>query len=275
MSLLVRKQILDIIDNMNRTLKLVCLCAGLLAVSVNGYSWGQKGHDVTCAIAQKHLTKKAQKQISEILDGKSIVYWANWMDNASHTPQYKHTSTWHYKNIDADETYENAELNDKGDVIRAVNEQVAALKSGKLSKEEKALSLKFLVHLMGDMHCPMHMGHKSDRGGNGWQLRYFGKGTNLHSIWDSGVIESAHKWTYSEWVEQIDTNSKEIDVQMAQGTPESWGKETYGICKKIYDTTPVGSKLSYDYVSEWTETIETQLLRAGLRLARVLNEIFK
>ena len=65
---------------MNRTLKLVCLCAGLLAVSVNGYSWGQKGHDVTCAIAQKHLTKKAQKQIGEILDGKSIVYWANWMD---------------------------------------------------------------------------------------------------------------------------------------------------------------------------------------------------
>lgn len=260
---------------MNRTLKLVCLCAGLLAVSVNGYSWGQKGHDVTCAIAQKHLTKKAQKQIGEILDGKSIVYWANWMDNASHTPQYKHTSTWHYKNIDADETYENAELNDKGDVIRAVNEQVAALKSGKLSKEEQALSLKFLVHLMGDMHCPMHMGHKSDRGGNGWQLRYFGKGTNLHSIWDSGVIESAHKWTYSEWVEQIDTNSKEIDAQMAQGTPESWGKETYEICKKIYETTPVGSKLSYDYVSEWTETIETQLLRAGLRLARVLNEIFK
>lgn len=260
---------------MNRTLKLVCLCAGLLAASVNGYSWGQKGHDVTCAIAQKHLTKKAQKQIDEILDGKSIVYWANWMDNASHTPQYKHTSTWHYKNIDADETYENAELNDKGDVIRAVNEQVAALKSGKLSKEEKALSLKFLVHLMGDMHCPMHMGHKSDRGGNRWQLTYFGKGTNLHSIWDSGIIESAHKWTYSEWVEQIDTNSKEIDAQMAQGTPESWGKETYEICKKIYDATPVGSKLSYDYVREWTETIETQLLRAGLRLARVLNEIFK
>lgn len=275
MSVLARKQILDIIDNMNRTLKLVCLCAGLLAVSVNGYSWGQKGHDVTCAIAQKHLTKKAQKQICEILDGKSIVYWANWMDNASHTPQYKHTSTWHYKNIDADETYENAELNDKGDVIRAVNEQVAALKSGKLSKEEQALSLKFLVHLMGDMHCPMHMGHKSDRGGNRWQLTYFGKGTNLHSVWDSGIIESAHKWTYSEWVEQIDTNSKEIDAQMAQGTPESWGKETYEICKKIYDTTPVGSKLSYDYVSEWTETIETQLLRAGLRLARVLNEIFK
>lgn len=103
--------------NLSKLLKLACLGTGLLAATVNGYSWGQKGHDVTCAIAQKHLTKKAKKQISEILDGKSIVYWANWMDNASHTPEFRHTSTWHYKNIDADETFENAALNEHGDVI--------------------------------------------------------------------------------------------------------------------------------------------------------------
>lgn len=260
---------------MKRTLKLVCLCAGLLAVSVNGYSWGQKGHDVTCAIAQKHLTRKAEKKISAILDGKSIVYWANWMDNASHTPEYQYTSTWHYKNIDADETFKTAQINKDGDVLIAVNEQIAALKSGKLNKEEQALALKFLVHLVGDMHCPMHMGHKSDKGGNRWQVQYFRNGTNLHSVWDSGVIESAHKWTYSEWVEQIDVNSKASDRKMAEGTPESWSKETYEVCKSIYEATPVGSQLSYDYVSEWTETIEDQLLKAGLRLASILNDIFK
>lgn len=127
--------------NLNRIFKMVGIAAGLLAVSVNGYSWGQKGHDVTCAIAEKHLTKKANKKISEILDGKSIVYWANWMDNASHTPEYKHTSTWHYKNIDADETFENAKINEKGDVIRAVEEQIEALKSGKLNKEEQGFRL--------------------------------------------------------------------------------------------------------------------------------------
>lgn len=261
--------------NLNCIFKMVGIAAGLLAVSVNGYSWGQKGHDVTCAIAEKHLTKKANKKISEILDGKSIVYWANWMDNASHTPEYKHTSTWHYKNIDADETFENAKINEKGDVIRAVEELIEALKSGKLNKEEQALSLKFLVHLVGDMHCPMHMGHKSDLGGNKWQVQYFRNGTNLHSVWDSGVIESAHKWTYSEWVEQIDINDKETNRKLAEGTPQSWGKETYEICKTIYDATPVGSKLSYDYVSDWSETVENQLLRAGLRLASVLNDIFK
>lgn len=261
--------------NIRRILRMICLGAGLLAVSVNGYSWGQKGHDVTCAVAQKHLTKKADRKVTELLDGKSIVYWANWMDNASHTPEYKYTSTWHYKNIDADETFENAALNEDGDVVRAINEQIAALKSGELSREEQVLSLKFLVHLMGDLHCPMHMGHKSDRGGNRWQVQYFGKGTNLHSIWDSSIIESAHKWTYTEWVEQIDTNSKDVNRVLAEGTPESWAKETYEICKTVYDGTPVGSKLSYDYVSEWTPTIEGQLLRAGLRLASVLNDIFR
>lgn len=259
----------------NTILKMACAGALLLTATFSGYSWGQKGHDVTCAIAERHLTKKAQKQISEILDGKSIVYWANWMDNASHTPEYSYTSSWHYKNIDADETYEGASLNEHGDVVRAIDEQIAALKSGKLSKEEQALHLKFLVHLMGDLHCPMHMGHKSDKGGNRWQLQYFGSGRNLHSIWDSGVIESAHKWTYSEWAEQIDRLTKQEQWQMTQGSPTTWGEETYEICKKIYDTTPVGSKLSYDYVSEWSETVEQQLLRAGVRLAEVLNEIFK
>ena len=227
----------------NGILKLVCLGAGLLAVSVNGYSWGQKGHDVTCALAEKHLTKKAKIHAS--------------------------------KNIDADKTYENAPLNENGDVVRAINEQITALKSGKLSRDEQVLSLKFLVHLMGDLHCPMHMGHMSDRGGNKWQVQFFRSGTNLHSIWDSSIIESAHKWTYSEWVDQIDINSKSVNEKFVEGNPESWGKETYEICKTVYDATPVGSKLSYDYVSDWTETIENQLLRAGLRLASVLNDIFK
>ena len=181
------------------------LVAGLFAVSVDGFCWGQKGHDVTCAVAQRHLTRKAARKIDEILDGKTIVYWANWMDNASHTPEYRYTSSWHYRNTDEGETFSGAPLNENGDVVRAVNEQIAALKSGKLDKEEQALSLKFLVHLMGDLHCPMHMGHRSDRGGNRWQVQFFNNGTNLHSIWDTGIIESAHKWTYSEWAEQIDT----------------------------------------------------------------------
>lgn len=260
-----------------KTLRIITatIAAGLLLNSADALAWGQKGHDITCAIAEKHLTRKAQKQISEILDGKSIVYWANWLDNASHTPEFAYTKTWHYKNIDADETYETAAELETGDVLTAINAQVEALKSGKLNKEAQAIALRMLVHLVGDLHCPMHMGHRSDRGGNNWQVQFFGNGSNLHSIWDSGLLERAHGWTFSDWRDQIDREDKQGIKAICQGTPYDWGKETYQAATEIYNTTPVGSKIYYNEVAAATPMIEQQLLKGGLRLASLLNEIFR
>lgn len=257
------------------TLKAMLVGMALLASSVDAFSWGQKGHDITCAIAQQHLTRRAARQIDKILEGRSIVYWSSWMDTASHTPEYAYTRTWHYKNIDADETYDTAQLSESGDVVTAINAQIAALKSGELDKEHTQVALRMLVHLVGDIHCPMHMGHKSDSGGNRWQVQYFGQGKNLHGIWDSDVLESSRKWTYSEWAKEIDILDKKAAARIAQGTPYEWGRETYAVTTEIYAGTPVGSKLSYDYVSDWSPVIEQQLLKGGLRLAAVLNDIFR
>lgn len=254
---------------------LFTVCAALLAGTSVASAWGQKGHDVTCEIAKRHLTAKAQKKISDILDGKSIVYWANWLDNASHTPEYAYTKTWHYKNIDAGETYDNAPLCQTGDVVTAIDAQVKALKSGELNKDAAALALKMLVHLVGDLHNPMHIGHRSDRGGNRLQVQFFHSGKNLHGIWDTDMVERAHRWTYSEWADEIDTVGKSQIKEMVKGTPSDWGRETYEITTRIYDGTPVGSKLSYDYVSVWTPVIEDQMEKGGLRLANLLNEIFR
>lgn len=254
--------------------KILCIGAGVILFSADAFAWGQKGHDTTCAIAEKHLSRKAKKEIAKIFDGKSLVYWANWMDNASNTPEYAYTKTWHYKNIDADEVYENAAINEKGDVVRAIEEQIAALKSGKQTKEEAAISLRMLVHFMGDLHCPMHMGHKSDSGGNKWQVQFFNNGTNLHSVWDSQMLERAHNWTYTEWAEQVDRADRKTRKEIVQGDPFTWGKETFEVCKVVYDETPVGSKLSYNETARWAPVIEQQLMRGGLRLAAVLNDIF-
>lgn len=252
----------------------ICALAGLFMSSAAAFGWGAKGHDVTCAIAQKHLSKKAARKVAEIFDGKSMVYWANWMDNASHTPEFAYTKTWHYKNIDASESYDNAAQNEAGDVLTAIEAQVKALKSGELNHEQQAIALRMLVHLVGDLHCPMHMGHKSDLGGNKWQVQYFRQGKNLHGIWDSDIIESAHKWTHSEWVEEIDRVGKAEAKAIVAGTPYDWGRETYEAATKIYSEIPVGSTLSYDEVAYWSPLVEQQLLKGGLRLAAILNEIF-
>lgn len=255
--------------------KLVVLACVFCVCTTPSFAWGKKGHDVTCAIAQRHLSRKAAKKVNQIFKGKSMVYWSNWMDNASHTPEFAYTKTWHYKNIDANETYENALREPAGDVVTAIAAQIKALKSGELNPEQTEISLRMLVHLVGDLHCPMHMGHKSDLGGNKWQVRYFNSGKNIHGVWDSELIEGTHKWTYTEWANEVDTASKDEIKEITVGSLDDWGKQTYMITTRIYDSTPVGSKLSYDYVSEWTPVVEEQLLRGGLRLAYILNDIYR
>lgn len=90
------------------------------AVTFAAGAWSQKGHDVTAYIAEQHLTPAARAAVDSIFDGRSMVYWANWLDNASHQMDHAYTKTWHYKNIDADETYESAQANPAGDAVTAL-----------------------------------------------------------------------------------------------------------------------------------------------------------
>lgn len=241
---------------------------------LNGLAWGQKGHDVVAYIAEQHLTPTTKVVVDSILNGQSMVYWSNWLDNASHTPKYAYTKTWHYKNIDAGVKYDEAPIHPQGDVITGIQQQLEVLKFDKSTKQESALALKILIHLVGDMHQPMHMGHKSDLGGNKWVVKYFNRDNNLHSVWDSSLVESAHKWSYTEWQYQIDRVSEDLQLQLIEGDIVDWAKETHEIATEVYDKTPQNHNISYDYIAEWTPTIEIQLLRGGLRLAHILNSLY-
>lgn len=247
----------------------------LLTLPATAFGWGQKGHDVTAFIAEKHLTPAAKAACDKLFEGKSIVYWANWADNACHTPEYAYTQTWHYRNVDAGCDYDKFPRNDKGDVTTAIKGQYKTLSNPESSFEEKQLALKLLVHFVGDIHQPMHMGHLSDRGGNDIKLKYFFKDKNLHSIWDTDLVESAHNWTYTEWQYQIDRASdSEIAEIISTSDPDDWGRETIKYATSIYDSTPENSNISFDYIAEWTPVIEQQLLKGGLRLAHLLNTLF-
>lgn len=253
----------------------VCLvCLSMFVVVAEACAWGQKGHDVTCTIASRHLSKKARKQIRRLLNGRSMVYWSNWLDNASHTPQYAYTKTWHYKNVDDGVAYENAPIEPKGDVVVALQKLMHDLSDAKADDAQKTLALKMFIHLVGDMHQPMHMGHKTDLGGNLHTLRFFGRDTNLHSIWDTDVLEYGHKWSHAEWAEELDRVGKDEMQKICQGTLDDWAQETQHLATEIYDATPQDANLSYDYLAQWTPVVEKQLLRGGLRLAYLLNKIF-
>ena len=164
------------------------------------------------------------------------VYYCNWMDIASHTPEYNYTKTWHYLNIDEGQTLETMPRNPKGDVLTAVTALVAELKAGGLAPEAETEKLKMLIHLVGDMHCPMHTGRLSDIGGNQRPVLMFGRKTNLHSAWDSAIFEAGHKWSYTEWQEQIDRLTDDEAALVQAGEPQDWLKETHAICVGIYET---------------------------------------
>lgn len=254
--------------------KFVLICLTLL-IPILSLAWGPKGHDTVAYIAEKHLSKKTLKKVQEVLDGHSLVYVANWMDNASHTTEYAHTKTWHYVNVDPSEgSYADSKKEAKGDVVTAINAIVEHLKSGELSPEAEQAELMMLIHLVGDMHCPMHAGYKSDRGGNGTEVKYFGKQRKLHSVWDSEIVESAHRWSYSEWQYQVDRANKREQKAISMGTPNDWIEETVELARDIYERSTTGGNLSYDYVAYYAPVIEQQFLKGGIRLASLLEDIY-
>ena len=170
--------------------------------------------------------------------------------------------------------YDNAPLNPKGDVVTGIREQIVILSDPKSTKDQKTLAMKILVHLVGDLHQPMHMGHLSDLGGNNTKVKFFDRDTNLHAVWDGSIMNSGHAWSYTEWQNQIDRLSPQQNEAEASGNIDDWARQTYEIAGQVYDYFPQGSRISYNQIARWTPVIERQLLRGGLRLARILNTIY-
>ena len=210
-----------------------------------------------------------------MLNGHSPVYYCNWIGAiASHTPEYNYAKTWHYLNIDEGQTLETMPRNPKGDVLTAVTTLVAELKAGGLDPRRKSRAQDAdppgRRHALPDAH-----GRLSDIGGNQRPVLMFGRRTNLHSAWDSAILEAGHKWSYTEWQEQIDRLTDDEAALVQAGEPQDWLKETHAICVGIYEDSPEGTKISYDYVDKYTPVIEQQFVRGGYRLARLLNEIYR
>ena len=256
----------------NLIILLSCL---LFAGSV--YGWGQKGHDVTAYIAECHLTPEAAQKIDKVLNGHSPVYYCNWMDIASHTPEYNYTKTWHYLNIDEGQTLETMPRNPKGDVLTAVTTLVAELKAGGLAPEAETEKLKMLIHLVGDMHCPAHIKYTTHD--TKYDVLFEDKYHKphkfpIHSVWDNEIITTTRIWSVSEWADELDRLPKAERQAVAAGTPRDWLHDNAVVCEAQFEWAKPGQRLGQDFLNEALPLIERQIRNAGYRLARVLNELF-
>lgn len=254
----------------------------MLPVCLPASGWGAKGHDIVASVAERHLTPRTKRELKKILDGRSIIYSSSWMDSVQNSPYWKDgydaTKTWHYANVDEGETYRSMQKNPKGDVVTALDSLTREFRKNRRTMPDSLQSdcIMMIVHMVGDLHCPMHAGHLSDLGGNRVKVKWFGQNTNLHSVWDSRLIESARKWSYTEWTEHIDRASCKERRNISEGSFEDWLGETACCASEIYDYVGALPKaeLSYKFVYDFSPMLEERLSVAGYRLAAVLNSLF-
>jgi hypothetical protein len=258
-----------ILKEISMTRTFTILIFTLLSIS-SSYAWGPTGHRVVGEVAERHLSKKALKRVNLILEGESLAICSNWMDFIKSERSYDSLSAWHYTTIPELDHYHPKDVH-KGDVIQAIERFIEEIETQKFSVDEK-FALKCLVHLIGDVHQPLHVGNGEDRGGNDLKLTWFGKSTNLHRIWDSDMIESQNL-SYTEYANWINITQKD-QVSKWQSEPLMvWVEESISYRESMYDI-PEKGKLGYRYGYDHIKDVNLRLVQAGIRLAGVLNELY-
>lgn len=234
--------------------------------------WGQSGHRATGYIAAEHLTETAAQEVHRVLNGDSMAEASTWMDEVRSDPSFRFMSPWHYCTIPPGLTYEEAGTPDEGDILWAIDKMVTELKSGELSAEQESINLKVLIHLVGDLHQPLHVGNGTDRGGNDVRVQWFGDGSNLHRVWDSEMIDSRQH----DGRELADFSDDQLTDELVQEWQSTnwidWAYESQALLEQVYDFE--GDRLSYEYIFLNFETVELRILQAGVRLAGLINDIY-
>lgn len=246
----------------------------------HAWAWGAQGHRLVARVAEPLLDPQAKAEIQHLLAAEpgatldSIAPWADQL-RAQDPGLGKRSAGWHYINMgEEDCTYVPPKQCPDGKcVVEALKTQAALLADRSNSDAARLQALKFVVHLMGDIHQPMHAGHGHDRGGNTYQLQFDGRGTNLHSLWDSGMF-----YAQGRDDEQFLQELLILPAPEGVGRPElqrdapRWAVESCHIAMRpgVYPDTRKPDK---QYTDTWRPVAEAQVRLAGERLAALLNTL--
>jgi hypothetical protein len=253
---------------------LALLCVAL--PSTPAFAWGQTGHRVTGAIAENYLSGVARANVRLLLGTETLAQAATWPDDMRSDPAefwQKTASPWHFVTVPAGSTHAAVGAPPEGDGVTALARFAAVLRDPNASVEDKRLALRFTVHIIGDLHQPLHAGRPGDRGGNNVKVSWFGAESNLHSVWDSGMIES-RGLSHSELAGWLSgAIAPEQIIAWSNPDPEAWVAESVALRETIYPAG-VNPKLSYGYAYQNASALDGRLSRAGVRIAAYLNRIF-
>lgn len=238
---------------------------------VESFGWGATGHRATGLIAQQYLNAKAKKRVQQILGQESLAMVSTWMDEIRSDSTYNYTTDWHWTTIPDGGTYEDVESNPDGKVVMMIEKFVKELKTGKLTAKQQAEYLKMLVHMVGDLHQPLHVGKPGDRGGNDLKVKWAGGDSNLHRVWDSDMIDDT-KLSYTEFAQSLGKPSAETVKKWQQTSVREWAKESMALRPQVYNIGKGNLGYRYSYVN--MPFVRERILQAGVRMAGLLNQIY-
>lgn len=248
-------------------LLIVCIFA---ATQPAAWCWGPEGHRVVAQIAWDHLTPAAKAQVSDLLAGEaepSLPGVANWADEVR--SDARESAPWHFVNFEPGNCHYTPALCPDGKcVVDAIQRFSGTLADKSASQDSRVAALKYVTHFVGDVHQPLHAGWRDDKGGNTFQVRFDGRGSNLHHIWDSGLIDDIDR----DWQRLAARLSRReaLPGALSRAAPEAWAEESCAVVSTpgFY---PADREVGADYVQQWRGTVEDRLTIAGQRLAAVLN----
>lgn len=258
--------------------KAVLILLTILISCAPSFGWGREGHEAIAKIADANLKPSAKKKIEKYLGGRSIVYYAKWMDDYRKTKEYGFTTGWHVACVDENLKYVHTPKN--GDALYGIGQAVEILKNYKEHSDSTvSVNIKYLLHLVGDMHCPSHVNYRGrnqnyyvDFGGGYVQPRQRMK---IHTVWDQGAIQATRIWGLTDWVWELDRLSKKEIKEITAGAPLDWFEDNAQRCLAQFELSSTPEEhLEQDFVNKAMPLIETQILYAGYRLAALLNSLF-
>lgn len=259
---------------MKRNLFYIALVV-LFVLPEHAFAWGQKGHRIVAEVAYRTMKPSTRRKVDAVLGRNGMVYWANWADEIRSDSIYPSSSTWHYQDFPGgmSDSAVVATLTDYPDpktgmLWRKTDSLVNVLRTNPQDRD----ALRFVVHFVADRFCPMHTAHVDDKGGNAVKMKLF-EPTNLHAVWDSGIIE-ARGYSYTEYATYL------IDIYGAERKTIQTMSEAevvvrnYHAVEAIYAYQQIWNGNPYNYVYRWHATAEYNLYAAGVRLAKLLEELY-
>jgi len=248
----------------------------LLSLLLPAFSYGPIAHRAITLVAYNELTTKARKKINAVLGEKGIVYASTWADEVRSEPdKYSYSFPWHFQNLASGMTNEellnlwNNPRSEGDHLFYAIQEMINRLKQNQ--KDEEAL--KFLVHFIGDLHQPMHLGRKDDLGGNRVTYTWFGEKTNIHSLWDTFLVEHK-KMSFTELAEYLQLTQGARKAEFKKMNLHQVIQKSYAITGRIYDYNRDDTN-NYRYVYHFAKDLDEMMYLGGIQLGKILNDIYR